>query len=42
MIDLVLVKNMLHYAQDVRAGRGMGQDLSDHYVVLCKVKLVGA
>ena len=43
MIDLVLVKkNMLHYVQDVRGVRGMGQGLSDHYVKLCKVKLVGA
>ena len=40
MIDLVLVKrDMLRYVQDVR---GMGRDLSDHYVVLCKVRLVGA
>ena len=28
--------------QDVRAVRGMGCDLSDHYVVLSKVRLVGA
>ena len=43
MIDLVLVKNdMLPYVQDVRAVRGMGRGLSDHYVVLCKVRLVGA
>ena len=43
MIDLVLVKrDMLCYVQDVRAVRGMGRDLSDHYVVLCKVRLVGA
>ena len=28
--------------QDVRAVRGMGRGLSDHYVVLCKVRLVGA
>ena len=42
MIDLVLVKrNMLRYVQDVRAVRGMGRDFSDHYVVLCKVRLVG-
>ena len=24
------------------AVRGMGRDLSEHYVVLCKVRLVGA
>ena len=43
MIDLVLVKrDMLRYVQDVRAVRGMGCSLSDHYVVLCKVRLVGA
>ena len=41
MIDLVLVKrNMLRYVQDVRAVRGMARGLSDHHVVLCKVKLV--
>ena len=33
---------MLGYVQDVRAVRGMGRSLSDHYVVLCKVRLVGA
>ena len=43
MIYLVLVKrNMLRYGQDVRAVRGMGCGPSDHYVVLCKIRLVGA
>ena len=43
MIDLVPVKrDMLRYEQDVRSVRGMGPGLSDHYVVLCKVRLVGA
>ena len=43
MIDLVLgKKDMLRYVQDVRAGRGMGRGLSDHHVILCKVRLVGA
>ena len=43
MIDLVLVnRDMLEYMQDVRVVRGMGHGLSDHYVVLCKVRLVGA
>ena len=43
MIDLVLVKrDMLCYVQDVRPVRGMGQVLSDHRLVLCKVRLVGA
>ena len=43
MIDLVLVKrNMLRYVQDVRMVRGIGRGLSDHYFVLCKVRLVGA
>ena len=43
MIDLVLVKrDMLCYVQDVRAVREMGHSLSDHYVVLFKVRLVGA
>ena len=32
-------RDMLQYVQDVR---GMGSGLSDHYVVLCKVRLVGA
>ena len=41
MIDLVLVKKgMLRYVQGVSVVRGMGRDLSDHHVVLCKVKLV--
>ena len=40
MIDLVLVeKDMLHYVQDVRE---VGEGLSDHHVVLFKVRLVGA
>ena len=43
MIDLVLVnRDMLHYVQDVRAVRGMGRGLSDHHVVLCTIRLVGA
>ena len=43
MINLVLVKrNMLRYVQEVSSVRGMGRGLSDHYVVLCKVRLVGA
>ena len=41
MIDLVRVKkDMLRYVQDVRVVRGLGRDLSDHHVVLCKVRLV--
>ena len=43
MIDLVLrKKEMLRYVKDVRTVRGMGRDLSDHHVVLCKIRLVGA
>ena len=43
MIDLVLVKkDMLRYVQDLKAVRGMGGDLSDPYVLLYKVNLVGA
>ena len=43
MIDLVLVRDLLHlYVQDVRLVRGMGQSLSDHHVLLCKVRLVRA
>ena len=42
IIDLVLVKrDMLRHVQDVKVMRGMGRGLSDHYVVLCKVRLVG-
>ena len=41
MIDLVLVKeDMLRFVQGVRAVRGMGRDISDHHVVLCKVRLM--
>ena len=43
IIDLVLVKrDILQYVQDVRSVRGMRGGLSDHHVVLCKVRLVGA
>ena len=43
MIVLVLVKrDMLQHVQDVRVVRGMGRGLSDHHVVLCKVRLGGA
>ena len=42
IIDLVLVKkDMLRFVQDVRVGRGMGHEISDHNIVLCKVRLVG-
>ena len=42
MIDIVLMKkNLLRFVQDVRAVRGMGRGISDHHVVLCKVRLVG-
>ena len=40
MVVLVLVKKaMLRYLQDMRTARGMGRGLSDHHVVLCKVRL---
>ena len=43
IIDLVLVKrDILRYVQDVRAVKGIGRGLSDHHVLLCKVRLVGA
>ena len=43
MIYLVLVKmDMLQYVQDVRVVRGMGHSLSDHHVVRCKFRLIGA
>ena len=43
MIDLVLVKrDMLPYVQDVRAVRGMGRGLSDHHVLMCKIRWVEA
>ena len=29
------------YVQDVRAVTGIRRGISDHYVVLCKVRLVG-
>ena len=32
---------MLHCVLDARALRGMGQGLSDHDVLLCKVMLAG-
>ena len=34
-------EDMLHFVYDVSAVRGMGQGISDHHVVLCKVRLVG-
>ena len=40
MIHLVLVKkDLLCYVQDVKAVRGMGRGLSDHHVIMCKVRL---
>ena len=42
MIDLVLVRKvMLRYVQDVRKVKGMGRGLSDHHILLCKVRLLG-
>ena len=41
-IDLMLVKDMLRFVQDVLAVRGMGQGLSDHHAAMCNVRLVGA
>ena len=42
MIDLALVtRDLLRNVQDVRAVRIIGRDLSNHHVVLCKVRLVG-
>ena len=35
-------KHVILAQEHVRAVRGMGQGLSDHYVVLCKVRSVGA
>ena len=32
---------MLRYVQNLRAMRGMRRNLSDHHVLLCKVRLVG-
>ena len=43
MTNLVLVKmDMLLYVKYVRAVRGMRRGLSDHNVILCKIRLVGA
>ena len=42
MIDLLPTKkDMLRYVQDVREFRKRGRGLSNHHVVLCKVRLVG-
>ena len=41
MIIVLVKKDMLHFVQDVRAVRGMGQGISDHHIVMCKVRLVG-
>ena len=41
MIDQVLLKkDMLCFVQDVRAMRGMGRGISDHHIILGKVRLV--
>ena len=37
MIDLVLVEKDLRYVQDVRAVRGMGQGLSDNFLLCCTI-----
>ena len=34
-------EGMLNLVQDVKAVRGMGRRISDHYVVLCTVRFVG-
>ena len=34
-------KVMLRFVQDVKVVRGMGHGISNHHVVLCKVRLVG-
>ena len=41
MIDLVK-RDTLRYVQDARVVRRMGRGLSDHYVVVCKIRFVGA
>ena len=42
MIDLMLVKmDILRYVQYVRSVGGMKRGISDHYIVLCYVGLVG-
>ena len=39
---MVLVKkDMLKYVHNVKIVREMGRNISDHYVVLCKVTLIG-
>ena len=43
MIDHLLgKKDILRYLQDVREVTGMGRSLSDHHVILCKIRLIGA
>ena len=39
IIDLVLVRDMLKYIQDVRTARVMGSGLSNHFVDLCRIEL---
>ena len=41
MINLVLVKDdMLHFGQDIRAVRGMGQNILNHHGILYRVRLM--
>ena len=35
-------RDILRYVQDVKAGKRIGRGLSDHHVLLCKFRLVGA
>ena len=39
-VEVLVKKDMLQFVQDVRAVRGMGRGISDHHVLLCKVRLV--
>ena len=42
VLALLVKRDMVRYVQSVKAVRGMGCGLSDHHVVPCKVRLVGA
>ena len=39
---IYIYRDIVRYVQDVGAVKEMGQGLSDHHVVLCKVRLVGS
>ena len=42
IVQVRVKKDMLRYVLYMRTERGLGRGLSDHHVLLCKVRLVGA